>query len=46
VGPLNGKSVDIDTLAALYYQNLGYDPATGGPTAQTLEELEIEDLVR
>jgi aldehyde:ferredoxin oxidoreductase len=43
VGPLKGKSVDIDSLEALYYQNLGYDPATGGPTMQTLQELEIED---
>lgn len=45
VGPLKGKSVDIESLEAHYYRNLGYDPATGGPTAQTLTELEIEDLV-
>ena len=45
IGPLKGKSVDIETLEALYYQNLGYDPATGGPTIQTLQELEIDGLL-
>jgi hypothetical protein len=45
VGPLKGRSVDIESLEANYYRNIGYDPATGGPTAQTLQELEIEDLV-
>ena len=44
VGPLKGKSVDIESLEAIYYQILGFDPATGGPTPQTLQELEIEDL--
>jgi aldehyde:ferredoxin oxidoreductase len=43
-GPLKGKSVDIDSLEAIYYQILGFDTATGGPTKQTLQELEIEDL--
>ncbi len=43
-GPLKGKSVDIESLEAHYYRYLGYDPATGGPTAQTLQELEIEAL--
>ena len=45
VGPLKGKSVDMESLEVRYYRNLGYDPATGGPTAQTLKELEIEDLL-
>ena len=43
-GPLKGKTVDIESLEAHYYRNLGYDPATGGPTVQTLQELEIDDL--
>ena len=44
VGPLKGKSVDIDSLEATYYRFLGFDPATGGPTPQTLQELEIDKL--
>jgi len=43
-GPLKGKSVDIESLQAVYYRLLGFDPATGGPTPQTLQELEIEAL--
>ena len=43
-GPLKGKSVDIESLEAIYYRNLGFDKATGGPTPQTLQELEIEEL--
>jgi aldehyde:ferredoxin oxidoreductase len=43
-GPLKGKSVDIESLEAIYYRNLGFDTATGGPTPQTLQELEIEEL--
>jgi aldehyde:ferredoxin oxidoreductase len=45
IGPLKGKTVDIDALEVMYYRNLGYDPATGGPTAQTLKELEIDGLL-
>lgn len=43
-GPLKGKSVDIESLEAIYYRILGFDTATGGPTPQTLQELEIEEL--
>jgi aldehyde:ferredoxin oxidoreductase len=43
-GPLKGVSVDIDTLEKTYYQLLGFDPANGGPTPKTLQELEIDHL--
>jgi aldehyde:ferredoxin oxidoreductase len=45
VGPLKGKSVDIDALEAMYYRLLGFDPATGGPKPETLQELEIDELL-
>ena len=45
LGPLKGKSVDIESLEATYYRFLGFDPATGGPTPQTLQELEIDKLL-
>jgi aldehyde:ferredoxin oxidoreductase len=44
IGPLKGKSVDIESLEAIYYRILGFDTATGGPTPQTLQELEIDEL--
>ncbi len=43
-GPLKGKTIDLDSLQAVYYRILGFDPATGGPTLETLQELEIETL--
>jgi aldehyde:ferredoxin oxidoreductase len=43
-GPLKGKTVDVDSLASTYYRFLGFDPTTGGPTKETLAELEIDNL--
>ena len=43
-GPLKGKTIDLDSLQAVYYRILGFDPATGGPTPETLRELEIDHL--
>ena len=43
-GPLKGKTIDLDSLQAVYYRILGFDPATGGPTPETLQELEIDHL--
>jgi aldehyde:ferredoxin oxidoreductase len=45
-GPLKGKSVDIESLEAIYYRILGFEKATGGPTQHTLQELEIEELLK
>jgi aldehyde:ferredoxin oxidoreductase len=45
IGPLKGKSVDLESMEATYYRILGFDKATGGPTPQTLQELEIEELI-
>jgi aldehyde:ferredoxin oxidoreductase len=41
-GPSDGKSIDRDQFEAAlatYYEMAGWDPATGNPTAETLDEL-------
>ena len=43
-GPLKGKSIDAEPLQETFYRLLGFDPATGGPTPETLKELEIAHL--
>lgn len=43
-GPLKGKTIDPDSLQAVYYRILGFDPVTGGPTPETMQELEIDSL--
>jgi aldehyde:ferredoxin oxidoreductase len=41
-GPLKGSSVDSESLIKEFYQAVGWDSATGGPTPQKMRELEIE----
>jgi len=41
-GPLKGRSVDMDNLEKRFYEIIGCDPITGGPTDQTMKELEID----
>jgi aldehyde:ferredoxin oxidoreductase len=41
-GPLKGATVDIETLQKELFDTLGWDPATGGPTDETLNRLGIE----
>ena len=41
-GPSDGKAVDRETFDAaleMYYEQAGWDPVTGNPTAETLENL-------
>ena len=45
-GPLRGKTVDIDSLMAEFYDTLGWDIAAGGPGPDRLKELDIDQLVR
>jgi aldehyde:ferredoxin oxidoreductase len=44
-GPLKGRAVDIDTLEKEYYATMGWDLAIGGPTPETLKEMEIDHLM-
>jgi aldehyde:ferredoxin oxidoreductase len=41
-GPLKGRTVDVKPLEEKYYEMLGYDPLTGGPTTETRKELGID----
>ena len=43
-GPLKGISVDVDSLGKDLYDLLGWDPGTGGPTSETLKEMELDGL--
>ena len=43
-GPLKDVTVDIETLEKELYIIMGWDRDTGGPTAETLKEMELDDL--
>ena len=46
-GPSNGKAVDREEFEAalkIYYEKAGWDPVTGNPTADTLDELGLSWL--
>lgn len=43
-GPTAGVRVEIEKLTAEYFQNMGWDPASGKPSQERLRQLEIEDL--
>ena len=43
-GPTAGVTVDGDTITADYFNAMDWDPATGRPSLQRLQELGIEDL--
>jgi hypothetical protein len=41
---LKGISVDVDALEKGLCSILGWDPSTGGPTTETLKEMELDSL--
>jgi aldehyde:ferredoxin oxidoreductase len=43
-GPLKNISVDIDSLEKELFNILGWDLVTGGPTSETIKEMELDDL--
>lgn len=43
-GPTAGVEVDIEKLTNEYFQDMGWDPATGRPSVERLRKLGIEDL--
>jgi aldehyde:ferredoxin oxidoreductase len=45
-GPLKDVTIDIDTLAREYRRAIGWDPETGAPTKNTLEELGLSELLK
>lgn len=38
-GPLKGKTIDMDNLMREFYETVGWDLTTGGPTSEKLKEL-------
>jgi aldehyde:ferredoxin oxidoreductase len=44
-GPLEGVTIDIESLAREYAKAMGWDPDTRFPTEATLERLGLQDLV-
>lgn len=45
VGPNRGVNYDIDALIKAYWQEIGWDPETGIPTQETLDALEMSDVL-
>jgi aldehyde:ferredoxin oxidoreductase len=45
-GPLKGKTVDMDSLMGQFYDTVGWDLATGGPTPEKMKELQIDRFFR
>jgi aldehyde:ferredoxin oxidoreductase len=43
-GPLKGARVDMDALMREFFETVGWDLATGGPTLQKMKELEIDSF--
>ena len=41
-GHLKGISVNVDALERDFHDLLGWDPVTGGPTSETLKEMELD----
>jgi aldehyde:ferredoxin oxidoreductase len=43
-GPLKGKTIDMDGLMRDFFDTVGWDMATGGPTDEKMRELGIDPL--
>ncbi|MCP4749944.1 MAG: aldehyde ferredoxin oxidoreductase family protein [Proteobacteria bacterium] len=43
-GPLKGVTIDIDGLQKEFFNTVGWDPSTGGPTVEKMKELGIDSL--
>lgn len=44
-GPNRGVKYDIDVLIQAYWKEIGWDPDTGVPTQETLDALEMSDVL-
>jgi aldehyde:ferredoxin oxidoreductase len=40
-GPLKGITIDLTTLTSEYCEKMGWDPKTGKPSPEKLEELNL-----
>ena len=44
-GPLKGVTIDIETLKAEYFREMGWDDKTGIPSVEKLKELSLEEYM-
>ena len=44
-GPLSDITIDVDAMRREYFRSMGWDPDSGKPKPETLEELELGALV-
>jgi aldehyde:ferredoxin oxidoreductase len=45
VGPFKDRTIDFEALKALYYEAMGFDSATGAIKRQTIEALDLTEVV-
>jgi aldehyde:ferredoxin oxidoreductase len=45
IGPTAGRRLDMEAMAAGYFQMLGLDPSTGNPLPETARELGLEHVL-
>lgn len=45
-GPAGGVTVDVDTMARSFYSAMHWDPATGAPGREHLQELGMTDVLK
>jgi len=43
-GPVKGVTLDMDELRREFYNSVGWDMTTGGPTKEKMQQLEIDSL--
>ena len=45
-GPLQGITIDAKTMVAEYFEKMGWDPRTGRPSREKLQELGLSDIIK
>ncbi len=45
-GPLQGITIDAKTMLSEYCETMGWDPRTGRPSREKLQELDLGDIVK
>ena len=45
-GPLQGVTIDAKTMVSEYFETMGWDPRTGRPSREKLQELGLGDIVK
>jgi aldehyde:ferredoxin oxidoreductase len=45
-GPLQGITIDAKTMVSEYCETMGWDPLTGRPSREKLQELELDVIIK